>query len=163
MFLCNFLFYKLDHCVVLYLWNNDWTNLYLPYLRMLPHKLQVFFFTNWFIRKRFFKIFLYIFLCKSSTPYWGRTLPSRIMIWTNSIPHKLQVFWLFGFSEDFLNTISIYSHVKNRPLLLLQPTLRVHDLNKLEFILPEDASTQVQAFLANWFLRRRFLKDTNKF
>lgn len=33
-----------------------------------------------------------------------------------------------------------------------------NDLNKIEFILPEDASTQIIAFLANWFLKKRFIK-----
>lgn len=31
-----------------------------------------------------------------------------------------------------------------------------YDLNKRESSLPEDASTQRTAFLANWFLRRKF-------
>jgi len=40
-------------------------------------------------------------------------------------------------------------------------TTRDNDLNKLESTLSEDASTQVSAFLAKWFLRRRFLKNIN--
>lgn len=43
------------------------------------------------------------------------------------------------------------------------PTPENHDLNKLESTSPEDASTQVSNFLANWFMRKKILKDINKF
>lgn len=33
-----------------------------------------------------------------------------------------------------------------------------HDLNELELILADDASTHLIAFLANWFLRGRLIK-----
>ena len=38
------------------------------------------------------------------------------------------------------------------------PTPRDHDFHNFESTLPEDASTQVSAFLADYFLRRRILK-----
>ena len=44
------------------------------------------------------------------------------------------------------------------PQLWPHPTPGGHDFHKLEFTLPEDASTQVSAFLVLWFMRRRFLK-----
>lgn len=37
-------------------------------------------------------------------------------------------------------------------------TLGDNDLNKIEFTLPKDASTQIIAFLAYWILKRRFKK-----
>ena len=38
-----------------------------------------------------------------------------------------------------------------------------HDLNKLEFPLYQEAFVEISAFLAQWFLRRRFLNDTTLF
>lgn len=40
--------------------------------------------------------------------------------------------------------------------IVTRPTPWDHDLNRLESKLPEDASIQVKASLATWFLRRRF-------
>ena len=48
-------------------------------------------------------------------------------------------------------------------VLAKQIDLGEHPLSKLKSTLPEDAFTQVLAFLGNQFLRRRFLKNTNKF
>lgn len=42
--------------------------------------------------------------------------------------------------------------------IVASPYPQDQDLNELEFSLPYDSSTQITAFLANWFLKR-FLKD----
>lgn len=42
------------------------------------------------------------------------------------------------------------------PSIVALPNPEGHDLNKLEFTLPEDSSTQVTAFLAKWGFRRFF-------
>ena len=47
------------------------------------------------------------------------------------------------------------------PLLWPHRTPGGHDLNKLESPLYQEASIKISAFLAQWFLRRRFLKIIN--
>lgn len=66
------------------------------------------FLADWFLRRRFFKIFLNIFICKNSTSYCGCTLPQRIMIiitfnlhYLRMRPHKLQLFWLIGVKDEY--------------------------------------------------------------
>ena len=44
------------------------------------------------------------------------------------------------------------------PSLWPHPTFGRHDFYNFNSLLPDDATTQVSAFLANWFRRRRFLK-----
>uniref|UniRef100_K1PFM7 Uncharacterized protein n=1 Tax=Magallana gigas TaxID=29159 RepID=K1PFM7_MAGGI len=50
----------------------------------------------------------------------------------------------------------MYSYVKFDPPIVAAPYPRDHGLNKFESKLPEDTSKQVTAFLAYWFLLRRF-------
>uniref|UniRef100_K1RID9 Uncharacterized protein n=1 Tax=Magallana gigas TaxID=29159 RepID=K1RID9_MAGGI len=50
----------------------------------------------------------------------------------------------------------MYSFVKLDPSTVASPYPRDHGLDKFESTLPEDASKQVTAFLAYWFLLRRF-------
>ena len=49
------------------------------------------------------------------------------------------------------------------PPLWPHPIPGDHDFHNFESTLPEDASTQVSTFLAEWFLRRRFLKMSQNF
>lgn len=44
---------------------------------------------------------------------------------------------------------------------MVSPTTRDHDFDNIELAQLEDASTQVTAFLANCFLRKRFFKDAS--
>lgn len=64
-----------------------WVYLYLPYLKMLPHKFRLFC-SNGFWGKRFFKNFLYLLLCKNLTPSAARIL-CFVLLWCN-VPFSVQ-------------------------------------------------------------------------
>ena len=93
----------ISHCSpILHPWIMVWTNLNLPYLRMLH--IGSSFSGQLVSEKMIFKDFLYIFLWNNC----GVTLPLGNMIWTNlnqpylkMFPHKLQLFWLISYREDF--------------------------------------------------------------
>lgn len=56
----------------------------------------------------------------------------------------------------------VYICVKVWPCNVASSYLGDHCLNKVESIVPKDASTQVSAFLAKWFISGRILKNTIK-
>lgn len=68
------------------------------------------------------------------------------------------------FRRFFFFKSSTYSNVKihTNPYFCPTPTPGYHDLNKLESTLSEVAFTQVLAFLAQWFFRRRKCSVVNK-
>lgn len=58
------------------------------------------FLVNWFLRRRFFKIFLYIFRCNNSASHCSPIITTGILIWRNLNQHnlrmlsyKLYLFW----------------------------------------------------------------------
>lgn len=51
-----------------------WTKLNLTYMWMFPNKFQLFW-SNRFMRRRFFKDFLHIIQCKNSSLHWGLSQP----------------------------------------------------------------------------------------
>lgn len=112
------------------------------------------------------RVFENNFLQKKCGNKSGSILPSEIMISTNfNLPypcrfHKSYSFssWM-GLEEKIFKFFSIYSYVKTQPPPSSpNPTPGVHDLNKLECALHEDASTQVTTFLVKTLWRRRSLK-----
>lgn len=50
-----------------------------------------------------------------------------------------------------------------KPSLRPHPTTEDHDLHNVESTLSKVASTQVSAFQAKWFLKRRFFNNIHKF
>lgn len=71
---------------------------------MPPSKSCIAFLANLFLRRRLLKIFLYIFLCKNSTPTVTQNYPQRSwfkqpQIYTFS--YKFSLFWSIGFWKDF--------------------------------------------------------------
>ena len=81
--------------------------------------------------KKIFKEILYIFLCKTSTPQCGLTLPPGVMIFTTlnlhylrMLPHKFQLSWLSGsWEEDFWKFLEIFHY-----FLIISPFKRVWPL-----------------------------------
>lgn len=116
MFLCNFLIYKLDHYVVLYLWNNDWTNLYLPYLRMLPHKLQ--FFYQLVYQKKIFKKHFSIYSYVKVLPLIVAPPYPRGSWFEQPRFHKVTTFLAIWFFRRFLkNNLYIFTCKKSTPIV----------------------------------------------
>jgi hypothetical protein len=66
---------------------------------------------------------------------------------SGSMVHEKKIFKYFS----YINTCQ-----KLFPLLWPHPTPRGHDMNKFESALYQEASMQISAFLAQWFMRRRF-------
>lgn len=103
------------------------------------------------------------------TFYCGLTLSSGIMDWTylnqhflRILPNKLQLFWPICFLRRRFLKIFLYKNLIHLPLWL-HPTPEDNDWNKYQSKLPEEASTQFTAFMADWFLRRIFFIDFSLF
>ena len=88
------------------------------------------------------------------------------MIWTNLNPHHRRMLCAtFGWNlprcsreKDFFNFLFVFSLF--RYYLPLEKDVALH-LNKNESPSPKDTLCQVKLKLAQWFLRRRFLKVVN--
>ena len=97
-------------------------------------------------KKKIFKDFLYIFLCKNSFPtvaspyHWTIILTNLNLYDLEMLPLRFGLSWPNSREEDFY-ILSLYIPLKNLiPLLWPHPTPRDHDLNKIKSTLSEDAS-----------------------
>lgn len=116
----------------------------------------------------FLKNSLYLVLCKifttiASPPYSREAWFEHTWIYTSwgCFHTSFIFFWLIKFEEKiFKDFYSIYILTKTwpPPPLLPHPTPRDHDLNKLNFTLSEDASTNFQLFCPYGFFRRKTIK-----
>lgn len=100
---------------------------------------------------------MFSFIKFDPLPQRGRTLPMKIMILTNFNQHYLRLLLFFSanyFSEEtFKRFFSIQSYVKIQHNIVAPSHFwrSWFEQIKLKITIPEDASTQVPAFLANCF------------
>lgn len=134
--------------------NMVYTPLNIHYLRM-PWTLLVSAFLPKYIKRRFLKIFS-ILLCKSKL--WP-ALPPWIIIWKKNFKIYLRCFqlsfsafqtklFLWRIFNIYLNFCNVF---KIQPTLWLSAITCSHDLYKLEFTLPDVASTNVVNFAIKRF------------
>lgn len=84
-----------------------WANMNVHLLRMLPsYDTSFSFLANWFFRRRFVNISLYVLLCKYSTPLWPHSTPGEydLIKLESKLPEdaltQAAAFLAFGFWEN---------------------------------------------------------------
>lgn len=110
------------------------------------------------VLKKIFKNVPMYFLCETQIPNCGPPLPWGVMIWTTSNIHYQRIL-SFHYDQSQLSCSceDDFSYICLCSILITHATPRSHDFNKLESTFPEDASTWVSAFQAQWFLRWKSL------
>lgn len=114
-----------------------WVNMNVHFLRMLPlYDTSFSFLTNWFFRRRFVNISLYVFLCKNSTPFWPHSTPGEydLIKLESKLPEdaltQAAAFLAFWILRKCLKDTNRFSITLNYLPLKVNLTL---DIDKLKF------------------------------
>lgn len=93
---------------------------------------------------------------------FGDTFFQKTMFNSNLHNLNLHISITFSLAKCFFR--GLYLFILTPPPPIVAPSYPgIHDLNKLKSSQPEDAFTQICAFLSQWFLRRSFSKIFSTF